>query len=201
MCAVAYAIVAVLAHFYDRFPGDEPLTDAFQAVDIPALGGYLTFMNLVGNGWVQGGLIAALVGMLAVASRGWEALLVLYTAVPSLFDNAVKEWVGRPRPSEQLVDVSDAASGFSFPSGHVVNTGTLFLVLLVIAPAFVSNRIARAVLQGACLLMIVSTGPARVYVGVHWPSDVLGGYALVALMVVPLLLVYLLGRRAQPRGQ
>ncbi len=189
--AIAFAVFALLAHFYDRFPGDERITDAFQNIDVPALGGYFSFVNSLGDTWLHVALVAGIVVLLGLIRRGTESVLALYTFVPSLLNGVIKDWVQRPRPSEELVAVSDSASGFSFPSGHTVSTAGLFLVLFVALPAVVRHRILRWTLQLGCILMFISAGPARVYVGVHWTSDVLAGYALVVLMVVPLLLLYL----------
>lgn len=189
-------LVALLAHFYDRFPGDERITDAFQDADIVALGGYLSFVNSLGDTWLHAALLAAFVVLLGLMRAGTESVLALYTLVPSLLNGVIEDWVQRPRPSEDLVAISDNVSGFSFPSGHSVSTSALFLVLFFAVPAVVRHKLLRWILQAGCLLMILSAGPARVYIGAHWTSDVLAGYALVALMVVPLLLVYLPRRSA-----
>ena len=188
---IAFAVVAVFARFYDRFPGDERITDAFQGVDVPALGGYLSFVNALGDTWLHVALVVGIAVLLSLIRAGMASGLVLYTVFPSLLNGVIKDWVQRLRPSEDLVAVSDSASGFSFPSGHTVSTAGLFLVLFVAVPVVVRHKLLRWTLQIGCLLMILSAGPARVYVGVHWTSDVLAGYAIVALMVVPLLLVYL----------
>ncbi len=185
-----FLVAAVLARFYDRFPGDEAITDAFQDVDVPALGGYLTFVNVLGDTWIHIALVAVAVALFAVIQAGWEALLALYTSIPSLLNGLIKGWVERPRPSDELVNVSDSLSGFSFPSGHTVSTSALFLVLLFVVPVVVQHKLLRWTLQFGCFLMFISAGPARVYDGVHWTSDTLAGYWLMALFLVPALLVY-----------
>ncbi len=188
--AAIFVFSAFLAHFYDRFPGDERLTDAFQSVDVPALGGYLAFVNALGDVWLHTALVIGVAVLLGLMRAGWESLLVLYTAFPSFVNGVTKDWVGRPRPSEDLVNVPDGIAGFSFPSGHTVSTAALFIVLFFAVPAVVRHRGLRWLLQAGCLLMVVSAGPARVYIGAHWPSDVVAGYLLMALLVVPLLYVY-----------
>ncbi len=181
---------AFLAHFYDRFPGDERLTDAFQRVDVPALGGYLAFVNALGDVWLHTALVVGAAVLLGLLRAGWESLLVFYTLILSFVNGVVKDWVARPRPSDELVSVPDAIAGFSFPSGHTVSTAALFIVLFFAVSAVVRHRGLRWLLQAGCVLMVVSAGAARVYVGVHWPSDVVAGYLLMALLVVPLLYAY-----------
>ncbi len=185
-----FILSAFLAHFYDRFPGDERLTDAFQGVDVPVLGGYLAFVNALGNTWIHTALVVGVVVLLGLTRAGWESLLALYTFIPSLLNGVIKDWVARPRPSDELVSVPDAIGGFSFPSGHTVSTAALFIVLFFAVSAITRHRGLRWLLQAGCLLMVVSAGAARVYIGVHWPSDAIAGYLLMALLVVPLISVY-----------
>ena len=197
IAAASFIFAAFLAHFYDRFPGDERLTDALQGVDVPALGGYLAFVNALGDVWLHTALVVGAVVLLGLIRAGWESLLALYTFIPGLLNGVIKDWVARPRPSDDLVSVPDAIAGFSFPSGHTVSTAALFIVLFFAVSAVTSHRGLRWLLQAGCLLMVVSAGAARVYIGVHWPSDAAAGYLLMALLLVPLLYVYV--SRRSPR--
>lgn len=194
--AAALALLATFAAFFDRFPGDRALADALQDTDVPVLGGFFDFINLLGDAWFY----IPLVALLAVACfvrRAWlEAVLVLLVFVPHSLVAALKGWIERPRPAPDLVAVTDRAGGFSFPSGHTVSTAVLFGLLLFLLPALVPRRPLCRLLQAACLVAVVSAGPARVYVGVHWPSDVLGGYLLAALFLAPVIALY---RALRPR--
>lgn len=191
LVAVLFLVMAVFAAVFDRFPGDKAVTDVLQEVDVPVLGGYLKFVNLLGSAWVYIPLTIILALALGVARAGWESLLVLFSAGARTANSVIKEFIERPRPSDDLVDVSEKAQGFGFPSGHTVGTAALFAVLFFILPAVVKWRPLRWLLQAACVAAIVSAGPARVYVGVHWPSDVIAGYVLALLVVGPPLVAYL----------
>ncbi len=182
--------MAVFAGFFDRFPGDEAAAGAFQDVDPPVLGGFLRFINWIGTEWVYVLFTLGLALALAVTRSGWESLLVLYTAGVRVGNSVLKDWIERPRPSEELVEVTDHASGFSFPSGHTVATAALFAAAFIIIPVVVSSRPLRWLLQAGCLLAVLATGPARVYVGAHWPSDVLAAYLLALLALGPPLVAY-----------
>ena len=184
-------LLAVFAFFFDRFPSDERIAHALQDVDVPAFGGFLDFVNALGHSWLGIALVLALSLGFAWARAGSEAVMVVLTLVPRGANALLKEWVERPRPSEELVEVSSGASGFSFPSGHTVATAALFGVLFFLIPVVVRWRPLRWTLQAGCLLMVLAAGPARVYVGVHWPSDVLGGYLLALLILAPVVAAYL----------
>lgn len=189
--AVFFLIMAGFAAVYDRFPGDEAVADALQDIDVPVLGGYVEFVNLLGAAWVYIPLTIILTVALGVMRAGWESLLVLYSVGARGANSVLKELVERPRPSDDLVNVSETAHGFGFPSGHAVGAAALFAVLFLVLPTVVKWRPARWLLQAACVLAIVSAGPARVYAGVHWPSDVIAGYFLALLAVGPPLIAYL----------
>ncbi len=197
--AVTFLVLAFLAHWYDRFPGDERIAHAVQGIDVPALGGFFDFVNWLGEPWPAGVLIVALAAAFALRRAPLASLLVLLTIGPRIANSVIKDWVERPRPSPDLVKISHDASGFGFPSGHTVGDAALFAVLLVTVASLIPWRPGRRVAQGGCLLAIVSAGPARVYVGAHWPSDVLGGYLLALLFLLPILVGYRALRRASPR--
>lgn len=188
--ALLFLFLASLAVFYDRFPSDERIAHAIQGIDVPAFGGFLAFVNLLGNAWLYVALTLGLTIAFALARAGGEAVLVLLTFVPRGLNSLLKDWIERPRPSPDLVESTGDTSGFSFPSGHTVGTTALFGVLFFLIPVVVPWRPVRWALQAGCLLAVLAAGPARVYVGAHWPSDVLAGYLLALLFLVPLLAAY-----------
>lgn len=184
------AVHAVFAAFLDRFPGDEHLTNELRAVDVPALGGFLNFANAFGDTWLYISLTIALAFVFMFARAWTEAVLVLLTFVPRALNGVLKGWVERPRPSPELVEVQQDVAGFAFPSGHTAGTAALFGLLFFLIPVVVPWRALRWALQLGCVLIVISAGPARIYLGVHWPSDVLGGYVVALLFLVPALAIY-----------
>ncbi|MGW0965150.1 phosphatase PAP2 family protein [Streptomyces sp. NPDC002516] len=109
----------------------------------------------------------------------WSAVTAVAGGVIGLL---VKTVVERARPS--LEDPVARAPGFSFPSGHAMTATTSFAVLLLVLLPVVPRR-WRAVCWGASVLSVVGVGFTRVALGVHWFSDVLGGW-LLGLTVVAL---------------
>ena len=107
--------------------------------------------------------------------RRLAAYLVVTVVGGSLVDTFVKVLVDRPRP---VVDHPlDTALGTSFPSGHsMASTLTYGALLLVFLP--VLSRRWRPVAIGAALGIVLAVGSSRLLLGVHFVSDVIGGYVL-----------------------
>ncbi|MFU8852732.1 phosphatase PAP2 family protein [Micromonospora sp. SL1-18] len=108
----------------------------------------------------------------------WLVLWVVTTmTVGGLLGVLLKVLVGRHRP--ELLDPVARASGFSFPSGHAL-TATLAagVLLLVFLPFTRDRRPLRRALWAVAVLIAVVTGLSRIALGVHWTSDVVGGWLL-----------------------
>ncbi|MFI9642869.1 phosphatase PAP2 family protein [Micromonospora sp. NPDC051925] len=129
------------------------------------------------------------VAALAVAVWLWSrrarrlSLWVVTTmAVGGALGALLKLLVGRSRP--ELLDPVARAAGFSFPSGHALNAtlaaGVLLLVFLPFAPR---RPVVRVALWTVAVLFVGVTGLSRVALGVHWVSDVLGGWLLGVAVV------------------
>lgn len=113
-------------------------------------------------------------------------------------DVATKSLVARPRPPLPFHAV--VAHGYSFPSGHaMLSAGVALLVLWLLREHVVAmaSAVLRTVLVGAVVLAVVAVGLSRVVLAVHYPSDVLAGWALAVLVVAVIALVDVLraGRR------
>lgn len=101
--------------------------------------------------------------------------LLVTTAGGGLLDTAVKIAVDRPRPS--LVDPVATAHGQSFPSGHSMSSTIVYGALVLVFLPVLSRRL-RPVLIGAAVVLVGAIGFSRLALGVHYISDVLGGYVL-----------------------
>jgi undecaprenyl-diphosphatase len=106
----------------------------------------------------------------------WFVFFLLCMAAPALYDRFLKQLVERPRPDiSRVVEVS----GFGFPSGHATSAATVAAALLVWTIA-VGPKKARPYAWVAAVTFALLVGASRVYLGVHWPTDILGGFVLGA---------------------
>ncbi len=134
---------------------------------------------------------------LIALSRGNKRLaatLILAIGGTGLLSVILKATIGHARPTDALIAVNEA----SFPSGHLLSGAVvygLFASLLLRAP---TRRATRAIGTALLLLLVVGIGISRLYLGVHWPSDLLGSLAL-ALVCLALLLFFLRYERPLPR--
>lgn len=156
-------------------PGDVLVTKLMQS--LPAELGWL-FVTVNEAGTSQNGMLLTLgfTVMLVLGRQLPAALLVLATMPARHLSGRLKALLDSPRPSAELVRITEHASGLGFPSGHVLGATLLYGALFYLAPRVVPQRGMRLAVQTVALVMIVLTGVSRVYVGAHWPSDVLGGY-------------------------
>ncbi|HEY1929627.1 MAG TPA: phosphatase PAP2 family protein [Caulobacteraceae bacterium] len=137
------------------------------ARDMTALGGF-TVLTLVS---------VAAVAVLLIYRRREKALVFAVTVVLAQVAAALlKATIDRPRPD--LVSHLDLTYSSSFPSGHSVMSPVVYFTLAILISAGEIRRPARILLVGGAAILVVAIGVSRVYLGVHWPTDVLGGWAL-----------------------
>ena len=128
---------------------------------------------------------------LAQGRRRLSATFVLALVGTGFISIGFKTLIGNARPIDALVSMQDA----SFPSGHMLSGTVVYGLLAALLLGSKASRGVRAIGVTLLLLVIVGIGLSRLYLGVHWPSDLLGSLAL-ALIVLAALLFFL--HYAQP---
>jgi undecaprenyl-diphosphatase len=137
------------------------------ALEITALGGF-TIIGL---------FITLIVGYLLVTGHRWAALYVAVSvAGGAALSTGLKILFDRPRPD--IVDHLDVIHTASFPSGHAMVGTVTYLTLGGLLVRYARSRAEIAYILCAVLLLSIMVGVTRVYLGVHWPSDVIAGWAL-----------------------
>lgn len=164
---------AILLALRDPANSAEPLGPGwFEEMmrDFTALGGtgVLTLITLVA------------VGFLLVA-RAPRAALAVALAIGGgiLLSTLLKSGFDRPRPD--LVPHGSIVYTASFPSGHSMMSATVYLTLGALLARVLKQRLLRVYIVVCAVLLTLLVGVSRVYLGVHWPTDVLAGWTLGAL--------------------
>ena len=134
-------------------------------LDITALGGtaVLTLVTVAVTGFLIVVRKAATAGFVAASVTGG-----------ALLSFALKLVFSRPRPDlvEHLVYVDTS----SFPSGHAANSAVVYLTLGMLLASTQERHAPRIYLISVAILLTLAIGVSRVYLGVHWPSDVIAGW-------------------------
>lgn len=127
------------------------------------------------------GIVAAFVFFL----RGWRrgAVLVLVTLVGAgLLDVGLKALFARARP-EAFFDYYPSPSSYSFPSGHALVATCFFGGIAVLLTHRLESRVTQLLVWLVAIGLIALVGVSRIYLGVHYPTDVLGGFAVGVIWV------------------
>ncbi len=178
-------------------PFDDAIRTAVHAWTTP-------WLTTLMRGFTQMGQPAFLIvlGMLIIATHVWTgrprtALLFFVTvAGAEVLDQLLKREFHRVRPVA-FFGIAEPM-GYSFPSGHALVSCTFFGVLAVVAAARTKSRARRWLYFAAASAITGAIGLSRIYLGVHYPSDVLGGYLAAAVWVLTVASVRRLRRLRKP---
>ncbi|MBC8281258.1 MAG: phosphatase PAP2 family protein [Chloroflexi bacterium] len=175
----------ILAWVYPTFPGDESILLRFQSLR----SGWL---DETAKGFANFGVVsvfipaaAFLMAFLLMARRYADVAMVFAGLMVIGIGNGLKVLVDRPRPDHQIFD--PIQSSFSFPSGHSLLAVILGGLLIYLVESWVKPVLLRRAIQIGLVLVVVAMGASRVYMGVHWPSDVIGSYLFGLLALVGLI--------------
>jgi undecaprenyl-diphosphatase len=141
-----------------------------SAIDLSALGGFTVL-------WIFG---AAAIGYLSLRGRRGEAGWLAASLIgASLIDAGLKSVFHRSRPD--IVPHLAVVTNASFPSGHAMISAAAYLSIGLMLSETDPRRLGRAYLMVFACLLVVLIGCSRVYLGVHWPSDVVAGWCFGSL--------------------
>lgn len=153
-------------------------------------------LTSLGGGAVLTLLTFTVAGYLWIERKSHAAWLVLISALGGLLMMTVlKGLYQRPRPD--LVPHLTTVSMSSFPSGHSMLAATVYLTLGILLAQFVTERMLKAYCLLVALSLTFLVGVSRVYLGVHYPTDVLAGWAAGLAWA---LICWLIARYLQRRG-
>lgn len=162
----------LLLAFRDPADTSRPVGPAWleqMVTEITALGGYPVLVVLVG---VVAGFL------LALRRFGPALFVVLSIASGTAVSQLLKLVYDRPRPD--IVDHLVQTHTASFPSGHATMSAVVYLTLAALIVRLVDGFVVRVYVVCVAVALTAAVGVSRIYLGVHWPSDVAAGWALGA---------------------
>lgn len=190
MLTVGLVVSAVLAVVFGAILEDvvsrDPITtldrlvaETLSANAIPWLTQVFVVITTFGSGWVLVPSAALLTAVLFRRGRWRDGLVLLSATSGAAVLNAVlKLLIHRPRPD--FLEPLAYAGGYSFPSGHSASAAAFYMTLGLLAAGWVRRWETRVYVLLASVFAVVLIGFSRLYLGVHYLSDVLAGYALGA---------------------
>ncbi len=145
-----------------------------QHIVHPELTGFMRFMTVLGDHEIVVGIYVVLVLVLLFVikdrSKALRVPLIGFSALGLMY--LLKNFFARERPEFTLLH----ASGFSFPSGHSLNSLVLYGLIIIVVARYVSNNYLKIVLISLLVGVILLIGFSRIYLGVHYLTDVIAGF-------------------------
>jgi undecaprenyl-diphosphatase len=185
--AILALVIAIYARFTPKFPGDLCLTLWLQSFNNHLILSTMECISSIFGGWSEV-LVVVATGIVVWWRIGrLEAIMILVGGLITLINTALKLAINRPRPSANLVHVLSPEQSNGFPSGHA-----FFVILILGLTAYfifinLKNRVLQMLVLTVLIALILLTGISRVYLGVHWPSDVIGGYLVGGVFLTALI--------------
>ena len=177
LCIVAFAWVAAHVATGRTQAFDEAVLGVLARHRVPWLQAVMLDVTLLGATSVVIGI--ALVAALFLAltrHRDSAALLVASTVGAQLLNDVLKRAFDRPRP--HVFDWGTQVATTSFPSGHAMSAAAVYATVAYLAARLEARRAVRVATYVAATLVILAVGFSRMYLGVHYPTDVAAGIAI-----------------------
>ncbi|NNE33410.1 MAG: phosphatase PAP2 family protein [Winogradskyella sp.] len=154
---------------------------------------YMIAVTEIGDVWGYVIVFSSVIAIFLLAFKSWKHILQLsLVLVLALSSNVLlKQIINRARPAgEHLVTVKT----LSYPSGHAMLSIAFYGFLIYLIYQFKIHRVLKSILIALLIILILSIGISRIYLGVHYPSDVLGGYLAGFVWMIFCILIFNLSK-------
>ncbi|USG68250.1 phosphatase PAP2 family protein [Brevibacillus ruminantium] len=185
------------------FAFDDAITIGVQSLISPRLTIFMKICTFLGSPLFL--ILLLLISAIAmfIWKKRWEAFFLIIGLAGGAVFNSVLKWIfHRQRPTlNRLIE----ESGYSFPSGHSMNSIVLYGMLALLCHLFLRQFWPKFWIVAGTLVLVLLIGISRIYLGVHYPSDVLAGFAAGAswliICLIALRLILEWRRRRYPADQ
>lgn len=186
---VAYAVATRTASGFDN-----PIRNFIYGLRAEGLNTLMEGITYLGN-WQSVTIVCLLLLAYDKTRIPFGVLGATVAITDSLLNKGLKMLFERARPDDILPLIEQG--GYSFPSGHAVTSMAFYGMLLFLVQTRREDRKKANMLSLVLLLLIVLIGPSRIYLGVHYPTDVLAGWAEGVFVATA---VYMLAYKFVPRS-
>lgn len=184
---IAMTLFGVIAYFVitnDTLTFDTTIRYAVYGLRNDIVTPILTAITYIGN-WQTVTTICVL-ALLIPRLRTVYGIPLTFSAITStILYKLIKTAIARPRPDLSLHLI--VQGGYSFPSGHSMTGLVFYGFLIYLCRQNLKNKTAKNIITVLLSLLIVTIGFSRIYLGVHFPSDILGGWSLGTVVLVLLI--------------
>ncbi|MBE9038915.1 phosphatase PAP2 family protein [aff. Roholtiella sp. LEGE 12411] len=166
------------------FPWDLPILVTIHSLAQPQLDVFATILTKLGSFWTLLPIVS-IIALILLLQRRWRSLtyLLITTAGSAIINRTAKEFWHRVRP--HLWDSVAPEFDYSFPSGHAMTSMTLIAILVVLTWGSTWRWLV-LILGG---LFILAIGWTRLYLGVHFPSDIIAGWMVAIAWAIGVNLI------------
>lgn len=188
---VIVALLAILIRLRATYGADLACTKTLQIYESGWATRTAKWATWMGNSLTVVLLCIGVTGIAAFCGQGVLAVLTPFTLLALPLNAAVKNLVDRQRPGEEEAKIHPGPRwGFSYPSGHSMGSAAFYGFLAFVCWILVPGLPLRVTLSLLFAILPALVGVSRVYLGAHWASDVVGGWAGGLLVAAPLALLY-----------
>ena len=183
---VLFVLLAILMVTGNLQWFDDPIREWVYSIRNPALTEVLKVITYMGN-WQTITLLCIVLLLFRKTRLRYGVPVSAGAIFVTIFNRIIKLIFKRPRPEESLHLIEEG--GYSFTSGHSITSMVVFGLLMYLVRKYERNRKAANILTAALAVPWIFIGLSRIYMGVHFPSDVLAGWALGAAVLVGIIVI------------
>lgn len=168
---------------------DDLVTNYVLSYRSPAMTSYFKFVTDIGDveGYIAITIITAIVSLVVLKKWKYMLQICLVMIISALSNVVLKRFINRARPTiEHLVTVES----LSYPSGHAMAAMSFYGFLMYLFYKMKMNKFLKYTGMILIAFLILSIGVSRIYLGVHYPSDIAAGFVAGAIWVVFCIIVF-----------
>lgn len=172
---IGFSLISLLISDQKIIQFDRAIINSVQGLESTFLTKVMKFFTFIGSApFVIMLSLLLLFFLYKVLHHRFELILfVAAIAGSAILNGILKHLFQRVRPDfHRLINIE----GYSFPSGHAMNAFTVYSIISFLLWRHIPSKLGRVMLILFSIVMILTIGVSRIYLGVHYPSDIVGGY-------------------------